>query len=141
MIIVSLLDLTVPYTCIIQANKMHGKLQSSNLGPFSYPFVDDIANPEELISEYYSKFRRGDMNLDDKLEETEFLYFEHPEHNPQSIKDLVEDMISNFDKNQDKVKKLSRIMFRCHLVKETGRCFGLMTVFDFKLESAGRVVR
>ena len=44
------------------------------------------------------------MNLDDKLEETEFLYFEHPEHNPQSIKDLVEDMISNFDKNQDKVK-------------------------------------
>lgn len=43
------------------------------------------------------------MNLDDKLEETEFLYFEHPEHNPQSIKDLVEDMISNFDKNQDKV--------------------------------------
>lgn len=65
--------------------------------------LDDIANPEEIISEYYSKFRRGDMNLDDKLEETEFLYFEHPEHNPQSIKDLVEDMISNFDKNQDKV--------------------------------------
>lgn len=56
------------------------------------------------MSEYYSKFRRGDMNLDDKLEETEFLYFEHPEHNPQSIKDLVEDMISNFDKNQDKVR-------------------------------------
>ena len=44
------------------------------------------------------------MNLDDKLEETEFLYFEHPEHNPQSIKDLVEDMIQNFDRNQDKVK-------------------------------------
>ena len=43
------------------------------------------------------------MNLDDKLEETEFLYFEHPEHNPQSIKDLVEDMISNFDRNHDKV--------------------------------------
>lgn len=55
------------------------------------------------MAEYYAKFRRGDMNLDDKLEETEFLYFEHPEHNPQSIKDLVEDMISNFDKNQDKV--------------------------------------
>ena len=71
---------------------------------FCYPFLDDIGNPEELISEYYSKFRRGDMNLDDKLDETEFLYFEHPEHNPQSIKDLVEDMISNFDKNQDKVK-------------------------------------
>ena len=44
------------------------------------------------------------MNLDDRLEETEFLYFEHPEHNPQSIKDLVEDMVSNFDRNQDKVK-------------------------------------
>ena len=41
--------------------------------------------------------------MDDKLDETEFLYFEHPEHNPQSIKDLVEDMIQNFDKNQDKV--------------------------------------
>ena len=66
-----------------------------------------------MISEYYSKFRRGDMNLDDKLEETEFLYFEHPEHNPQSIKDLVEDMISNFDKNDDKVKKII-ISIRLH---------------------------
>lgn len=71
--------------------------------PFSYHFVDDIGNPEEIIAEFFNKFRRGDMNLDDKLDETEFLYFQHPEHNPQSIKDLVEDMISSFDKNQDKV--------------------------------------
>ena len=68
-----------------------------------HSFVDDVGNPDEEISEYYNKFRRGDMNYDDKLDESEFLYFEHPEHNPQSIKDLVDDMISNFDKNQDKV--------------------------------------
>ena len=65
--------------------------------------VDDAGNPEEVMSEYYAKFRRGDMNLDDKLDESEFLYFQHPEHNPQSTKDLVEDMIENFDRNQDKV--------------------------------------
>lgn len=56
------------------------------------------------MAEYYSKFRRGDMNLDDKLEETEFLYFQHPEHNPQSLSDLAEDMVANFDRDQDKVK-------------------------------------
>lgn len=73
--------------------------------------TDDVGNPDEVMAEYYSKFRRGDMNLDDKLEETEFLYFEHPEHNPQSIKDLVEDMIQNFDRNQDKVKLRSLCFF------------------------------
>ena len=70
---------------------------------FTFSPVDDAGNPEEVMSEYYAKFRRGDMNLDDKLDESEFLYFEHPEHNPQSTKDLVEDMIENFDRNQDKV--------------------------------------
>ena len=73
--------------------------------------IDDVGNPDEVMAEYYSKFRRGDMNLDDKLEETEFLYFEHPEHNPQSIKDLVEDMIQNFDRNQDKVKLRTQCFF------------------------------
>lgn len=65
--------------------------------------LDDVGEPQDPIVEYHDKFRRGDLNMDDKLDETEFLYFEHPEHNPQSIKDLVEDMIQNFDKNQDKV--------------------------------------
>ena len=70
---------------------------------FTFSPVDDAGTPEEVMSEYYAKFRRGDMNLDDKLDESEFLYFQHPEHNPQSTKDLVEDMIENFDRNQDKV--------------------------------------
>lgn len=56
------------------------------------------------MTEQYGKFRRGDMNLDDRLQETEFLYVLHPEHNPQSIKDLVDDMIENFDRSHDKVK-------------------------------------
>lgn len=65
--------------------------------------VDDVGDNQDPIAEYHDKFRRGDLNMDEKLDETEFLYFEHPEHNPQSIKDLVEDMVQNFDKNQDKV--------------------------------------
>ena len=70
---------------------------------FDLHILDDVGEPQDPIVEYHDKFRRGDLNMDDKLDETEFLYFEHPEHNPQSIKDLVEDMIQNFDKNQDKV--------------------------------------
>ena len=68
------------------------------------------------MAEHYSKFRRGDMNLDDRLQETEFLYVLHPEHNPQSIKDLVEDMIENFDRNHDKVKY--GVMFKACEVHE-----------------------
>ena len=58
----------------------------------------------EPMAQQYNKFRRGDMNLDDRLDETEFLYVLHPENNPQSIKDLVDDMIMTFDVSQDKVR-------------------------------------
>lgn len=75
-----------------------------------------------MMTEYYAKFRRGDMNLDDKLDETEFLYFEHPEHNPQSIKDLVEDMISNFDKNNDKVWKSCSVKKKKLLLGQVACC-------------------
>ena len=79
------------------------------------------------MSEYYAKFRRGDMNLDDKLDESEFLYFQHPEHNPQSTKDLVEDMIENFDRNQDKVNCQQHDMawFRIDLIPLSLRVLGL----------------
>lgn len=67
------------------------------------PELDDLGKRVDEMTEHYGKFRRGDMNLDDRLQETEFLYVLHPEHNPQSIKDLVDDMIENFDRNRDKV--------------------------------------
>ena len=73
--------------------------------PFNFcPLLDDLGNRVDEMTEHYGKFRRGDMNLDDRLQETEFLYVLHPEHNPQSIKDLVDDMIENFDRNHDKVR-------------------------------------
>lgn len=67
------------------------------------PELDDLGNPLEPMAQQYNKFRRGDTNLDDRLGETEFLYVLHPENNPQSIKDLVDDMIMTFDVSQDKV--------------------------------------
>ena len=49
------------------------------------------------------KWKRSDLNDDDRLTEKEFLYFHHPEHNPKSIEQMATDMIANFDRNKDKV--------------------------------------
>ena len=60
--------------------------------------AEDGGFPEE-----FAKWKRADLNNDDKLTEKEFLYFQHPEHNPNSIKEMASDMVVNFDRNKDKV--------------------------------------
>ena len=56
------------------------------------------------LEKQYEQYQRSDMDQDTQLDEQEFLFFFHPEHNPKTIKEMAEDMITNFDKNEDKVR-------------------------------------
>ena len=83
--------------------------------------VDYILTGEDGgLPDEFAKWKKADLNFDKKLDVTEFLYFQHPEYNPNTIKNMAADMMVNFDKNNDKVRSycivdnlgLSLIIFR-----------------------------
>jgi len=61
------------------------------------------------LPEEYAKWKKADLNFDKKLDVTEFLYFQHPEYNPVTIKNMAADMMVNFDKNNDKVNNKKKL--------------------------------
>ncbi|EDO41829.1 predicted protein [Nematostella vectensis] len=73
---------------------------NATVSPKKYVFSsgEDGGLPDE-----YGHWKKADVNQDGKIDVTEFLYFQHPEYNPETIKKMAEDMLVNFDRNGDKI--------------------------------------
>ena len=50
---------------------------------------------------------KADLDGTKILNETEFLAFIHPEHNKKTLRAMVDEMMPNFDKDNDKVRIFS----------------------------------
>ena len=59
---------------------------------------------EEIMSEDLNRWKKADKNGDSKLNQDEFLSFQHPEHNEQSIEAMAEDLMSQMDDDRDLVR-------------------------------------
>ena len=64
---------------------------------------------EEIMSEDLNRWNKADKNKDSKLSQDEFLSFQHPEHNEQSIEAMAEDLMSQMDDDSDLVNNNSCI--------------------------------
>ncbi len=64
---------------------------------------------EEIMSEDLNRWNKADRNKDSKLSQDEFLSFQHPEHNEQSIEAMAEDLMSQMDDDSDLVNSNSCI--------------------------------
>ncbi|KAK3701375.1 hypothetical protein QZH41_008744, partial [Actinostola sp. cb2023] len=79
---------------------------------------NDTVNDEALLKQgedgglpdEFAKWKKADLNFDKKLDVTEFLYFQHPEYNPNTIKNMAADMMVNFDKNNDKAMSVDEFV-------------------------------
>lgn len=56
------------------------------------------------MSEDLNHWNKADRNKDSKLNEDEFLSFQHPEHNQESIEAMAEDLMGQMDDNRDLVR-------------------------------------
>ena len=56
---------------------------------------------EEIMSEDLNRWNKADRNKAESQDE--FLSFEHPEHNEQSIEVMAEDLMSQMDDDRDLV--------------------------------------
>ena len=61
---------------------------------------------EEIMSEDLNRWNKADRNKDSKLSQDEFLSFQHPEHNEQSIEAMAEDLMSQMDDDSDLVNNI-----------------------------------
>ena len=59
---------------------------------------------EEIMSEDLNRWKKADKNGDSKLSQDEFLSFQHPEHNEQSIEAMAEDLMAQMDDDRDLVR-------------------------------------
>lgn len=59
---------------------------------------------EEIMSEDLHRWKKADKNEDSKLSQDEFLSFQHPEHNEQSIEAMAEDLMAQMDDDRDLVR-------------------------------------
>lgn len=56
---------------------------------------------EEIMSEDLNRWNKADRNKDSTLSQDEFLSFQHPEHNEQSIEAMAEDLMAQMDDDRD----------------------------------------
>ncbi|XP_028394147.1 45 kDa calcium-binding protein-like [Dendronephthya gigantea] len=56
---------------------------------------------EEIMPDDLNRWNKADKNRDSKLSQEEFLSFQHPEHNEQSIEAMAEDLMGQMDDDRD----------------------------------------
>jgi hypothetical protein len=76
-------------------------------GSIAFAFAEEELKGlmEEIMSEDLNRWNKADKNKDSKLSRDEFLSFQHPEHNEQSIEAMAEDLMGQMDDDRDLVRK------------------------------------
>jgi hypothetical protein len=74
-------------------------------GSIAFAFAEEELKGlmEEIMSEDLNRWNKADKNKDSKLSRDEFLSFQHPEHNEQSIEAMAEDLMGQMDDDRDLV--------------------------------------